>query len=683
MIDKIKVTDQEKEEIKKNSVDRLPLNPSAQGYSGAELRKRFAQSITGEKESVLALIIEKLNLVGDIMKGVKIEEVRVELNKIILVYEDESEIEIDLTPAKKDLVKMVNDLLPEEDGSITINIKDIPTLQKELDDRYKSNIVDILLKQKMSKNFTLETSRVEDFIDGVNYIPINSNVGHELKHFDLKRYFERFYEKGMIEIKLSEKLDKNFKECSYSEIVDDNDIIVLQRATTNENYRTTILDILSKVDTEIFIIANDGLPDIGIPNKIYLVPRQDEEFNNFYDEFLYKDGKWEQIGSVKIDLSNYYTKEEVDSLLIKKYDKSGGLIEGDVKLVDNEIEVTGGNLGAKTRLRYAGLSVINGTNVNYKTSSLEYNNLPSEDTESALLKEFLGKKYSLAKHRGRKYESFILMDLDDSKEETEIELINSHFKTQKIVDISRDINGFTIPNSSNVKKYVEKYVSDYVSDYVENNPVDTLNYDLVEYMNYASSIYYSFGEMDKFKEAWEFMLTLDENLDSTVLESMIYNRPEGIGFILPLWMTIENGIKIRYFDVRDDEIIVISLNEKMIDNYISYITGKIKNAKIIINDGIESIGQRMFYRCIFNYDFVIPKTVNVMGEKVFEEATLTNLVFLSETPPTFDNGDNGTFDSFTLTGNIYVPNESVDLYISAIKEENLKQKIKPMTERRY
>ena len=61
-IENIKVTQEEKNNIKKNSPENLPLNPTGQGFSGAEVRRRLSQSIVGEKNSLLSLIIEKMGL---------------------------------------------------------------------------------------------------------------------------------------------------------------------------------------------------------------------------------------------------------------------------------------------------------------------------------------------------------------------------------------------------------------------------------------------------------------------------------------------------------------------------------------------------------------------------------------------------------------------------------------------
>ena len=59
--------------------------------------------------------------------------------------------------------------------------------------------------------------------------------------------------------------------------------------------------------------AVDVLPTENIrENVIYLVPNGSSG-ENYYDECMYINGKWEIIGNTKIDLSNYYTKDEVDN----------------------------------------------------------------------------------------------------------------------------------------------------------------------------------------------------------------------------------------------------------------------------------------------------------------------------------------------------------------------------------
>lgn len=60
------------------------------------------------------------------------------------------------------------------------------------------------------------------------------------------------------------------------------------------------------------------LPETGQDNIIYLVPNTNGDENNIYDEYLWLDGKWEPIGTTRIDLSDYYTIEQVNEKFVEK-----------------------------------------------------------------------------------------------------------------------------------------------------------------------------------------------------------------------------------------------------------------------------------------------------------------------------------------------------------------------------
>lgn len=66
---------------------------------------------------------------------------------------------------------------------------------------------------------------------------------------------------------------------------------------------------LGSLDLEIV----QSLPAVGKENTFYLLA-QDREAPDIYDEYLYING-WEKIGSTAVDLTNYYTKTEVDNLI--------------------------------------------------------------------------------------------------------------------------------------------------------------------------------------------------------------------------------------------------------------------------------------------------------------------------------------------------------------------------------
>lgn len=57
------------------------------------------------------------------------------------------------------------------------------------------------------------------------------------------------------------------------------------------------------------------LPETGEANVIYLVPKETEDENNIFDEYLYINDEWELIGTTDIDLSGYATKEYANGVL--------------------------------------------------------------------------------------------------------------------------------------------------------------------------------------------------------------------------------------------------------------------------------------------------------------------------------------------------------------------------------
>nr|DAG78636.1 MAG TPA: PROTEIN (MANNOSE-BINDING PROTEIN A), HOST DEFENSE, METALLOPROTEIN, SUGAR.9A [Caudoviricetes sp.] len=64
----------------------------------------------------------------------------------------------------------------------------------------------------------------------------------------------------------------------------------------------------------------DTLPETGETDTIYLVKKDNPGEQNLYDEYVYTDTGWEHIGDTSVDLSDYYTKEEVSKELNKKQD---------------------------------------------------------------------------------------------------------------------------------------------------------------------------------------------------------------------------------------------------------------------------------------------------------------------------------------------------------------------------
>ena len=75
------------------------------------------------------------------------------------------------------------------------------------------------------------------------------------------------------------------------------------------------LDIEGGAGLEARIV--DVLPDTGETGILYLVPKTGSDDN--YDEYIWaeKDGVfgWEKVGATTVDLSDYYTKEEINAMI--------------------------------------------------------------------------------------------------------------------------------------------------------------------------------------------------------------------------------------------------------------------------------------------------------------------------------------------------------------------------------
>ena len=72
-------------------------------------------------------------------------------------------------------------------------------------------------------------------------------------------------------------------------------------------------------------------------STIYFVPSSDPSASNYYDEYINLDGTsqgWELIGTTAIDLTDYYTKGEVDALL--------ATINGNVTTLDTQLKACSG-----------------------------------------------------------------------------------------------------------------------------------------------------------------------------------------------------------------------------------------------------------------------------------------------------------------------------------------------------
>lgn len=101
----------------------------------------------------------------------------------------------------------------------------------------------------------------------------------------------------------------------YIKIIKIDDINKWQKSVDATYVDNAILTAIGGI-SQFGLIPVDVLPTEDIrTNAIYAVPSTSSKVQNARDEYVYINGDWECIGTTLVDLSNYYTKEEIDTKL--------------------------------------------------------------------------------------------------------------------------------------------------------------------------------------------------------------------------------------------------------------------------------------------------------------------------------------------------------------------------------
>jgi hypothetical protein len=129
-----------------------------------------------------------------------------------------------------------------------------------------------------------------------------------------------------------------------------NEISQIRTVNIPNAIKESIIDNLDSTATDKALFANQGnilktmignlanlrievvtkLPSTGEVNVIYLVKKVGKN-PDVHDEYIYVENTWEKIGNTEVDLSNYYTKEQV-------YSKSEVYTKTEVDNIKNDIE---------------------------------------------------------------------------------------------------------------------------------------------------------------------------------------------------------------------------------------------------------------------------------------------------------------------------------------------------------
>ncbi len=140
------------------------------------------------------------------------------------------------------------------------------------------------------------------------------------------------YDDTEIRKEISKKVDKvEGKELSSNDYTTEDKNKV---AKISNDIANSLSEAKQYTDTEIakfdFIKVVDVLPETGLPNRIYFVPKTDSETQNLFDEYAWINEQWEFITTkqIEVDLTPYATIEYVNNLVGDYETAMNELIEG-------------------------------------------------------------------------------------------------------------------------------------------------------------------------------------------------------------------------------------------------------------------------------------------------------------------------------------------------------------------
>ena len=178
------------------------------------------------------------------------------------------------------------------------------------------------------------------------------------------------------------------------------DTSIQSRISANENAITTLngdSSVSGSVDKKIadavagitqldFKIVSE-LPSTGIKGTIYLIRGTGTETTQQYNEYIWLDNKWEQLGksTIEVNLSDIYSKSEVNALVSVKNDKITITQDNSTALTDADTFSTTSNSGT------------NPTNLTKRPLSLLWNYIKGKiSSVLSLTKDTYGGKASTA-----------------------------------------------------------------------------------------------------------------------------------------------------------------------------------------------------------------------------------------------------------------------------------------------
>lgn len=214
--------------------------------------------------------------------------------------------------------------------------------------------------------------------------------------------FSNYYTKNETDNLLSGKVDNSTLGSYYTKTESDN----LLSAKANQSDLTALSGRVTQTETDITALQTavsgalkreivQSLPTQDISTTtIYMIRNTTTSGDNIYDEYMYINNLWELIGTSATDFSNYYTKTEIDTLLLGKADDNSVVhLSG--------IETISGDKVFNNRL-IKNIDVVLGT----APSTGKFSNIEIADNNKASLLQIIGGVYDT----GNSYARFFVQN---------------------------------------------------------------------------------------------------------------------------------------------------------------------------------------------------------------------------------------------------------------------------------
>lgn len=135
----------------------------------------------------------------------------------------------------------------------------------------------------------------------------------------------------------------------------------------SETYTQTEVNQMISSIPKFAIEVVETLPTAEISNTTIYLLTSGTETENLYTEYIYVNNSWEKLGTQTVDLTNYYTKEEVNSLL-SNIDLSSYYTKTETNTLLNAKQ---DKLTAGTGIEITGENIINNIQGNYSTEEVK------------------------------------------------------------------------------------------------------------------------------------------------------------------------------------------------------------------------------------------------------------------------------------------------------------------------